>query len=762
MTKKIGLFIILITGLIVTGVLSTNNVKAEGSNEKYSIDYLLKNYNAVTLGTKNNNIINEYKQTIQGTNKGDIKNLTVEGPVLASGEYANKVNENVNFEKMYAQLMNESRTLVDMTEYHINDYYINIDKPGIYMLNNTSKSTNYYTVFNNNAGTGTQEYIYYNNININNYQSDKYYIINIMDSMITNNFRVTITEPGAPAQTSFEDFVESGNYTGNIIFNYPNARYISANMINGSIIAPMADVYLNSEYPYYQNWNLSTGQVEYSQLLLSGIIISNSITHTGDLNLKYLPSTINEILTDEKGKQYIEEYKDNTDDIYYGDYKLSTLLKNYSVVSLGQKDYQPNTKYASLGYNKGSTSIFHITSQFLVNGDLGMTNADYPADSPYFRYYGDNTPNGFMRLDLDSNLVVESYLRGNIKTGGYSYYNEFYEKYYIKYWNMNSDNRGSKNHFYKKSNHFYEEKWYHNPHAGIVEIPDNFLNFNRLYNNIVAEQNAIEEGNKVKTVDGVAHIKIGGNYVIDDISEVNEIMFDNFEANKDEITIVTIKNSGSINFPLISKDTGNYKGIPTNDYYGKKIPNQSYEMNGLLPDEYHGNIIFNVPNANYIKLAPNAPFAGHLIAPNADLETEETQLAGCMIVNSLYAEGGSEAHFYPLTANLKCDCDDYDNLSDSMKIKFSEYRLNKLLGGDATTIETNILGDEEEYNNDTTTLEHVLNQCPSNGTNQVKKNPIVEVFTNPKTYRNLGLIVLVLVVLGVGIITYRKKENKKD
>ena len=68
-----------------------------------------------------------------------------------------------------------------------------------------------------------------------------------------------------------------------------------------------------------------------------------------------------------------------------------------------------------------------------------------------------------------------------------------------------------------------------------------------------------------------------------------------------------------------------FKGIPTNDYYGKTIANQEYEMNGLLPDEYHGNIIFNVPNANYIKLAPNTPFAGHLIAPNADVEKEETQ-----------------------------------------------------------------------------------------------------------------------------------------
>ena len=91
------------------------------------------------------------------------------------------------------------------------------------------------------------------------------------------------------------------------------------------------------------------------------------------------------------------------------------------------------------------------------------------------------------------------------------------------------------------------------------------------------------------------------------------------------------------------------------------------EANPAVKDEYHGNIIFNVPNANYIKLAPNAPFAGHLIAPNADVETEETQLAGCMIVNSLYAEGGSEAHFYPLTSTATYDVPEYNDLTSSEK-----------------------------------------------------------------------------------------------
>ena len=36
---------------------------------------------------------------------------------------------------------------------------------------------------------------------------------------------------------------------------------------------------------------------------------------------------------------------------------------------------------------------------------------------------------------------------------------------------------------------------------------------------------------------------------------------------------------------------------------------------------------------------------------NANVESTETQFSGCFIVNSFFAEGASEAHFYPLTAS---------------------------------------------------------------------------------------------------------------
>ena len=740
------LLLIIIVGCFFVPI---KNLNAEDNN--YSIDYLLRHYHVVTFGTKDNNILNEYKRTIQGTNKGDIKNLNVEGPVLARGEYANKVNENVDFDKMFIQVMNESQELVDDTQYHINDSFINIDKPGIYLINNTIKRKSlYYSVFR----TEEQNYddcseLLINNININNYNPNKLYIFNILDSMPINNYSITITENGAPSSINFNDFVESGKYTGNIIFNYPKAKYLELNNINGTIIAPQADVYLNTEYMYYFDYN-GNNYVPKQEIFLIGNIYSNSITNVGSLPLKYV-SYGQEDKISGTNCNYINDSKDYTDDIYSGDYSLSTLLQNYNIVSLGKNDYQPNSKNAFLGYPRGGVGLFHIAGAFLINGNIGTMYSNYPG---HFETCGNCIVyNSAIRMDLESNYINESYVGGLLN----SRYNV--ESYYTKQWMTGSEIRGTKNYLYKKANSYYEHYQYFNHDDGVYDIPDNFINFNRLYDNIVAEQKGIEEGEIVKSKEGVAHIPIGGNYVIDDISNINEIVFDNFAENKNVITIVTIKNSGSINFPLISKDTGEYKGIITNDYYGKKIPTQGYEMGSFNgKDEYHGNIVFNVPNANYIKLAPNAPFAGHLIAPNADVETEETQLAGCMIVNSLFAEGGSEAHFYPLTVYDNCECSVEEQVPKHLQARFNEMRLSKLLGGNKSIVESTILGDQVQFKKDTDQLNGIINNCPLKH-NSSPIDKIANIIKNPPTLSTIGIIISILVALGISMIVYNKKKN---
>lgn len=345
-----------------------------------------------------------------------------------------------------------------------------------------------------------------------------------------------------------------------------------------------------------------------------------------------------------------------------------------------------------------------------------------------------------MRFDLESNYVTESYKTGNFKTD-----------YFIKNWKTNTTIFGSKNTLYSKTNDITTSWDYYNYHGYTNYLDKNFINFNRLYDNIVSEQNAIYRGKEIKTDEEEAHIKIGNNYTIKDINQLKEIVFDNFDENKEKLTIITINNDGDIDFPRVSADKIGL--IETNDYFGKKEATQDYEINRELNDNYYGNIIWNIPNAKYIKLAENAPFFGHIIAPNADVETSETQLAGAIIANSFYAEGSSEAHFYPITVKLDCDCKEYHALNSEMKMRFQEYRLNKELGGDATTIKTNVIGNTTQYRKDIATLEHTLSKCPSYHGRKITKNPV--------TLRPLEIIVLLLVVLSsVGLYTYKK--NKKD
>ena len=169
------------------------------------------------------------------------------------------------------------------------------------------------------------------------------------------------------------------------------------------------------------------------------------------------------------------------------------------------------------------------------------------------------------------------------------------------------------------------------------------------------------------------------------------------------------------------------------------------------------NWMLNQPNANYIKLAPNAPFAGHLIAPNADVETEETQLAGCMIVNSLYAEGGSEAHFYPLTATATYEVPEYNDLTESEKTTLGAMRLKRLLGGSASTIETTVLGDETEFRKEEAKLNEILDK-EQNKTSNNTIAPIIDILQNPLTKRSVLIIGSILTIISVTIyFTFKKK-----
>ena len=207
--KMILLFIIVITFVMV------KDVYAEKFNGEYSIDYLLRNYSAVTFNNKKYNIPSSVYYTLNNYSEGSVYNLhNAEGAVLISGNYisdspaqfdtaggnvksyigggvqnvqsANEFNfvtepEYVDFDKLYINVVNESQKLAESSEYNINDSKVEISKPGIYSVNNTAL---FYSNHSANPIENNKTRFYNNRILINNYDRNSYYVFNYYDEYI--------------------------------------------------------------------------------------------------------------------------------------------------------------------------------------------------------------------------------------------------------------------------------------------------------------------------------------------------------------------------------------------------------------------------------------------------------------------------------------------------------------------------------------------------------------------------------------------------
>ena len=793
--KSLILITILCIGLLPRITL------AETYDGEYSLEYLLRNYGIVTLGQKD--IKTEtIDPSFRNINKGDVtlnkylydsipKTDTVEDAVLINGNISSNTNvilgsdagtvksfikgtkENnitvssdlvtdpnyIDFGKMYQNVMNDSMALIDNTEYHINKPKLEVSKPGIYTIHNIANNV-YYDDYRVKPNT----------ILIKNYNKNDIYVFNYYNQIIGIDClpNVEIMEEGSPSTVSLFEYIESGNYTGNIIFNFPyatviylgrnyhryygNFGYTKESIFIGNIVAPKAIVLVggNGYYGDYRNGY----SYYYSSIIANAITVlpywGDSTYNMNDFKFKksnYKSSK--RIIKENNDTKYIKETKDYADDYYDRDYSISDLLKNYSLITLGKNQIDSKSKLLEFGNTPGSIKLFHITGQALISGDIYGKVYENEPDS----YYTNLPKYDRTAFDLESNEVTESYIRRNVIN------NNRRVSTVIQPWdNMASDN---KRYEYQKNNLIVGgvpgDDGGPGNYTGFIT---NYINFDRLYSNIISEQSKIEEGTSITPSNGKAHIRVGGSYVIDNINDVDEIIFDNFDDNKKYITVITIKNSGDINFPLISKDTGSYKGIVTNDYFGKEQATHLYEQDTFTQDTYFGNIVWNIPNATYIKLKEGAPFAGHLIAPKADVETPETHFAGCFIVNSIYGEGNTEAHFYPLTSTATYEVPEYNDLTKSEKTTLGAMRLKRLLGGSASTIETTVLGDETEFRKEEAKLNEILDK-EQNKTSNNTIAPIIDILQNPLTKRNIIIIISVLIIISVTLcLTFKKKIKR--
>ena len=467
---------------------------------------------------------------------------------------------------------------------------------------------------------------------------------------------------------------------------------------------------------------------------------------------------------------YADDYPD---DIYDGDYSIEEMLENYNVVTFGKKELDSKmsqnvvrTVYGNYGniqpvyLLKGDAAIFHVNSQFLINGTLHRRRIDLKKNND----------------SLKSSLIsMSSFFLGNP-----SEYKPDFCGYDFGQWYGAAG-------CYNRNDSIYSingGSYYVNLNSSLTNfVVGNYMNYDRLKDSIQTKQNRIKRGRAIVSQDRVAHVKTGGEYFISDINEIDSILFDDFADNKDKLTIITINNTGDIKFPKIyeSMDNGEGSLVSTNDYYGMNRPDSNYAEYYVI-DRYYGNIIWNIPNATYIEL-PSAPFIGHVIAPNADLYGPELHYAGAFLVNSLYLEGNSEAHFYPLTitdipyqsnmesvkakTNLKKSQGsikfyhnlDPNDLGEGTVVSFKvEAEKNYLLSGmvikdeEGNPVEYKEIGDGE--------YEFTMPATDVVITPQFKEKNLINTLTNPKTGRNFLIIFGVIGI--ISFISYKKYKKEKS
>lgn len=722
MKRKILLFIFTLI-LVLTGI---TNIKAYDKYDgDYTIEYLLKNYNVVTLGTKE-----RYDYTMMDNTektKGSVTNVfDIGGPVLIRGNYTG----NASYDNEFAQKTNCIPSYVkgnlgnninpgsvesaELSNIYVGSNNVTLQDDGTYKLKGSNNEFNYpiiksddYLDFDklyaaivneqtnidkgielvlqtfgvpychfykdclnislkaeiNKPGfyTIAEDFDRVRLIVIDNYDpSETYVITNYSDEIYTMPL-ISVSSFSTSLDSVYCGRTNNDEIcTGNIIWNFPNARYIHTGYSTiGHIVAPKADIELaESHYP--------------------GTIIANSITsenadHTA---IQFYPYTLDKKISNESIKTIVDEKKELSNDLYAGDYSIDELLKNYSVVTLGQKQYGNTSKLSALTDEKGTASIFHMSGQILINGDLGVRNIIYSKQN-----FGDFDG---IRLDFKStDKTAASYIKGSLKSSAYdlslrsesntvfyhandalTLYNPLYVGKTNEILNWTSSTTEWSNYASYNGFNYSDYLNYRARNVGprvtnsynyletihLTYNSDNYIDFKVLYDAIVEQQKAIESGQTLtKNTNNNVHVKIGENYTIENVSDIENIIFTNYADNKNKLTIVTIKDEGEIILPVVGygqESSESPTKVYTNDWAGKS--EKTYDTEHLYEENYYGNIVWNIPNATHIKLAEDSPFIGHIIAPNADVETDETHFAGAMICNSLYTEGHSEAHFYPL------------------------------------------------------------------------------------------------------------------
>ena len=584
----------------------------------------------------------------------------------------------------------------------------------------------------------------------------------------------------------------SGNNCSNVIINLPNAVYVHVNQdFKGHLIAPKADVLLDED-----------------DVDIYGSIIANNIYHNDSYWLNtnnYHSSTsfYNDNFNDE-----VDYEPSNGISFEEDNYNIETLLNNYGLVAFGN-------------YTSSPVDVYHIVGSFLINGNFGVKNKYYYAqsgdkmtqDDMYsgYRKKIDNKLIEGVRLDMrSSNDKYASYINGMINTiaytpdtlfGGYGSHPDYnYDNYY-----GNRNCYGNSEWGYCYDNSFNlttpifvsgraQSNWNKNSYdnntyiltGSRLALQINYLDFNKLYNSVVEEQKNIDRGTVISPSGDTANVTVGNNYTINNIKDIKYINFDNYNQNESKLTVITINDSGEITMPI-----ENIAWEGTNDYLGKT--NIRYAGERILDEDYYGNIVFNIPNATKITFPEGHAFKGHIIAPKARVEMPEMNIAGCLIVDSVAAAGHSEIHYYPLnnlpltlvgkntfkTQIVWADQNDKDAIRPAfvtLKIYVNgALKYTKKVTAADDWVVTLDLEDEDLRGNIEFSVEQdgidgytmSLEKLSSNQfvlTNTHTPGTVKGVSENPKTgiFNYLWLLILPIIMMGLGYMYFTKKSFFKN
>ena len=574
--------------------LAGTHVSAYSYEGEYSIDHMIRNYRFVSLG--------QYDYGFEYGSYSKISDIYSDDMLFY---YNRNLNNVVDFRRLNNIIINQQYDVLNNSSSVSNQSYFS--SQGNYLLHlNKIDATYYY--YSDNGASG-------------------YTVFNIEDEFVN---------------LSGSLYCNTTDSCSNVIYNFVNAKYIRIDQdIQGHIVAPKADVLINSNVD------------------INGSIIANNIYYESSYRInssKYHSSS--------------DFYNYNFDDVVdynpvtdlalpEAEYNLTTLLKNYNLVAFGKNTKSP-------------VDIYHIVGSFLINGNLGISGKYYYTQGGdkmsyrdySYRYYKsiDNKDIEGMRLDMRTlKDKYVSFINGRINTIAYTpdtlfgshrndpdlvgscYYKEvnwcygidtsldLYTPIYVSNKaqdNWNEYSRYSDNNTYILTGDRFTFRY-------------NFIDFNKLYTNVVKEQSHINRGSVITPNNGTINVTVGNNYTVNNINDIQYINFDNYKDNESKLTVITINDSGEITMPVENIE---YAG--TNDYLGKT--NIRYAGERILDEDYYGNIVFNIPNATKIKFPSGHAYKGHIIAPNARVEMPEMNIAGCLIVDSITARDHSELHYYPL------------------------------------------------------------------------------------------------------------------